>query len=249
MHKACLLLLLLLPLTSKAQNSKWLVYPSLGLETGGAVPIPLSAIPDGSKLSPRLNLSFGVGVEHQYAGNWNVGFELSYHQLGFEAIADVWSQPFYTDNHQDVLYFSGHTKTNAEFRMLELPVIAIYKFGRTSSGLIGMYYSRILDGTFHTKGSKGVLSDDKSITDNAQLPGPASTNFSFDDYLDSWDIGMLLGYRHSLSHRLFLWGNLKVGFNSIFKNSFNNVDYEMYQVRLNVGTSVYLFQKPASSYL
>jgi hypothetical protein len=242
MKKTVLLMVCMLILSTGVRSQdKWLFYPLLGVEMGATIPFPFSDIPEGSKFSPRVSLVFGGGAEYKLNEKWHVGLELSYHQLGFSAKADVRSQSFYFDNHQDVLYFSGATDTRIELRMMELPIMARYKISKKSSFMIGIVYCFILDGTFDTRGSNGVLSDDKNITDNAALPGPANTRYNFDDFIENWDFGVQLGYRHCLNEKVFLWSNLKAGFNSIFKDDFDNIDYEMYQVRINLGASVFLF--------
>jgi|WetSurSiteA1Bulk_404760.scaffolds.fasta_scaffold00237_9 hypothetical protein len=241
MKKAFFLILLFSPLLLRAQESKWLFYPSLGLDIGGTIPYPLSDIPEDTKGTPKINPSFGLGIERFTPGRWNLDLGVSYHVLAFSATAEVRSQSFYYNNHQDILYFTGHTVTDVRLSLLEFPVTAVYKLSPTSSLLIGAYYSRILSGTFATIGTDGVLSDDKSITDAAQLPGIADAIFNFNDYVDVWDAGMLLGYRYSFSHGFNLWGNLEVGFKSIFVSEFDNIDYDMYQVRLNIGVSKYVF--------
>jgi hypothetical protein len=60
--------------------------------------------------------------------------------------------------------------------------------------------------------------------------------------LDSYDLGMLMGVSYHASPRLSFWGRFNVGFKSIFKPDFNNIDYEMYQLRFSMGTS-YIFLK------
>jgi hypothetical protein len=241
MKRIALVIVFCLPILLQAQNSRWFVCPSLGVDMGGAIPFPLSDIPEGSKGTPKLNPSLGLGLEYRVTAKWNLNFEVSYHLLAFSAKADVRSQPFYFDNHQDILYFSGHTSADFELRFLEFPLMAIYNVNPNWSIILGTYYSRILEGSFNTIGTNGVLSNDKTITDAAQLPGPANTSYDFNDYIDVWDAGLLVGYRYNLNHRLYFWGNLHVGFKSIFIKEFDNIDYEMYQLRLNVGVSIALF--------
>jgi hypothetical protein len=238
-----LVLMLFLPFLLQAQNNTWRVYPTLGVDMGGALPFPLSDIPDGSKGTPKLNPNLGLGFEHGIGGKWSLGMEVSYHILAFSANADVISQPFYFDNQEDVLYFSGHTSTDVELRLLEFPVMAVFNAGPNWSLIMGAYYSRILDGTFNTTGTDGVLSPDKAITDTTQLPGPANITYNFNDYIDDWDAGLLIGYRYNLNHRIFFWTRFQVGFKSIFVKEFENIEYELYQLRLNVGISVALFSK------
>jgi|WetSurMetagenome_2_1015567.scaffolds.fasta_scaffold18827_2 long-subunit fatty acid transport protein len=236
-----LLALFCLPLMLQAQDKKWFFYPSLGIDMGGAVPFPLSDIPKGAKGTPKLNPSLGFGFGYQLSDKWDLGAELNYHILAFSASADVRSQPFYSDDHTVTLYFSGHTKTDVEIRFLELPLVANYSINSNWAFTPGIYYSRILEGTFDTKGTDGVTSDDKSITDNASLPGNANTSYNFDDNLDNWDAGVLLGCKYNLSQKVAIRTRMQFGFKSIFKKDFSNIDYEMYQVRFDIGVSINLF--------
>lgn len=236
-----LLIMFCLPLMLQAQTNKWWLYPSLGVDMGGAVPFPLSDIPDGSKGTPKLTPSLGIGFGREISERWDLGVEINYHILSFTAAADVRSQPFYSDDHLTIMYFTGHARTDAEFRFVEFPLVAVYKFSKDWSFTPGIYYSRILDGTFNTSGTNGVTSTDKNITDNATLPGIANTKYSFGNYLDKWDAGMLLGFRYNLTQKICFRLRMQAGFKSIFVKDFDNIDYEMYQVRVNAGVSVKLF--------
>ncbi|MBN1789587.1 MAG: outer membrane beta-barrel protein [Bacteroidales bacterium] len=241
MKSICLLMALFLSLSLEAQNNKWRVYPSLGVDMGGATPFPFSDIPDGAKGTPKINPNLGFGFSHQLYNRWSLSLEVSYHLLAFSARADVRSQPFYFDNHLDILYFSGNTSTDVELRFLEFPVLAEYSLNARWSLALGAYYSRILEGSFRTSGTNGVLSDDKSITDTAPLPGVANTSYNFNNYLDAWDGGLLLGFWYGIHQKLHFWSRLQVGFKSIFVPEFENIDYEMYQVRFSTGVSIALF--------
>lgn len=243
MKRIAFLLVLFFPLLLQAQSYKWQAYPLLGVDLGGAVPYPFSDIPKGAKFTPKPNPNIGLGITYRLSDKWALGLEASYHVLSFSAKADVRSQPFYFDNHVDVLYFSGETSTDVRLQFLEFPLIAKYTISTRWSVEPGVYYSRILNGAFKTKGINGVLSDDKSITDTAPLPGAANTSYNFNDFIDNWDAGFLVGFRYKLKQNICLWSRLQVGFKSIFVKEFDNIEYEMYQVRLNAGISVSLFNK------
>ncbi|PLX12961.1 MAG: hypothetical protein C0597_12345 [Marinilabiliales bacterium] len=172
---------------------------------------------------------------------WQIGFEINYHLIAFSADADVVSQPFYFED-GSAQYYTGYTETDVELRMVEFPLLAFYELKEGRRFLFGIYYSRILEGRFETNGINGIYSPDKNITDNAVLPGPEITiPYDFNDNIDKYDYGLLIGYRYNINHRLYLWGRLNVGFKSIFEPEFNNIDYEMYQIRLNLGVSYLLF--------
>ena len=243
MKRVSLLLLILFPVLLQAQNLKWQVYPLLGVDIGGSIPFPFSDIPKGAKFTPKPNPNIGLGVEYRLSEKWSLGLEASYHVLSFSAKADVRSQPFYFDNGINVLYFSGETSTDVRLRFLEFPLIAVYTINPKWSVTPGVYYSRILDGSFKTKGTNGVLSDDKSITDSAPLPGIVSTSYNFNEFIDKWDAGLLVGVKYKTNRDINIWCRLQVGFKSIFVKEFDNIDYEMYQLRFNAGVSVPLFNR------
>lgn len=242
MKRAILIILIsIFPIYVFSQERKLNFYPNIAVDLGGAIPFPLSDIPDGSGGTPKPYPSLGIGSEYNLNKKWQLAFEINYHLIAFSATADVVSQPFYY-NDGSALYFTGHTETDIELRMVEFPLIAFYKLKEGRRFLFGLYYSRILEGRFETKGINGIYSPDKNITDNATLPGPEYTiEYNFNKYIDKYDYGVLIGYRYDINHRLYLWARLNVGFKSIFEKDFYNIDYEMYQVRLNLGVSYKLF--------
>ncbi len=242
MKRAILIILIsIFPIYVFSQERKLNFYPNIAVDLGGAIPFPLSDIPDGSGGTPKPYPSLGIGSEYNLNKKWQLAFEINYHLIAFSATADVVSQPFYY-NDGSALYFTGHTETDIELRTVEFPFIAFYKLKEGRRFLFGLYYSRILEGRFETKGINGIYSPDKSITDNATLPGPEYTiEYDFNKYIDKYDYGVLIGYRYDINHRLYLWARLNVGFKSIFEKDFYNIDYEMYQVRLNLGVSYKLF--------
>jgi len=238
MKRAILIILIsIFPIYIFSQERKLNFYPNVAVDLGGAVPFPFSDIPDGSGGTPKPYPSLGIGSEYNLNEKWQLAFEINYHLIAFSATADVVSQPFYYED-GSALYFTGHTETDVELRMVEFPLIAFYKLKEGRRFLFGLYYSRILEGRFETKGINGIYSPDKNITDNAILPGPAYTiKYDFNKYIDKYDYGVLIGYRYDINHKLYLWARLNVGFKSIFEEDFYNIDYDMYQVRINLGIS------------
>jgi len=227
--------------TTFSQDRKFIFYPNIAIDLGGAIPFPLSDIPEGSGGTPKPYPSLGIGSEYNMSDKWQIAFELNYHLIAFSADANVVSQPFYWDD-GTAQYYTGKTETDIELRMVEFPLIASYQLKEGRSFLFGAYYSKILEGRFQTKGINGIYSTDKNITDNATLPGPEYTiEYDFNEHIDNLDYGVLIGYRYNINRRFYLWAKLNVGFKSIFEEDFKNIDYEMYQVRLNLGTSYKLF--------
>jgi hypothetical protein len=226
-----------------SQEVKWQLYPSLGIDMGGAIPVPLSKIPDGVKGTPKLTPNLGLGTQYSLNDKWNIAFDISYHTLLFTASADVRSQEFFSDDGQSVLYFSGETHSKVEIRFAGFPISAFYKLNENWSLIMGAYYSFVLEGSFETEGSDGWISDDKSITDNALLPGIVNTSYNFNDNLDNFDLGGLIGYQYKITPRILFWGRFYIGMKSIFKPEFQNISYEMYQMRLSTGISYVFFNR------
>jgi Outer membrane protein beta-barrel domain len=236
-----ILLITIFSLSAFSQERKFNFYPNLAVDLGGAIPFPLSDIPNGAGGTPKPYPSLGIGSEYTLNNKWQFALEVNYHLIAFSATADVVSQAFYFED-GSAQYYTGYTETDVELRMVEFPFIALYGDKEGRKLLFGAYYSRILEGRFETRGINGIYSPDKSITDNATLPGPEITvPYNFNDDIDKYDYGVLVGYRYDLSNRLHLWARLNVGFKSIFVSDFANIDYDMYQVRINLGVSYKLF--------
>lgn len=234
------LVLVLNSSTGNAQDRKLAIYPALGVDLGGAVPFPFSDIPDGAGGTPAPYPYLGLGAEYPIKGNWKIAAEVNYRVISFTSDARVISQAYYPGD-GSVLYFSGDTYTDVELRQVEFPLVGIYQLRESRAILFGAYYSIILEGTFITEARNGVSNADKNITDNAILPGLFETDYQFSDKIDNYDIGILVGYRYKLGEKMNLYGRIQVGFKSIFKPDFENIDYEMYQVRLNLGASYRIF--------
>jgi hypothetical protein len=242
MKRIFILIFILSTLNCYSQERKFNFYPNLAVDLGGAIPFPLSDIPDGAGGTPKPYPSMGLGAEYNLNDKWQIALELNYHLIAFSADADVVSQAFYYDDGTP-MYYTGKTETDVELRMVEFPFLAFYKLKEGRRFLFGMYYSRILEGRFETKGINGIYSPDKNITDNATLPGPEVTiPYDFNENIDSFDYGILIGYSYDINHRFYLWSRLNIGFKSIFEEEFENIDYEMYQVRINLGVSYKLFE-------
>lgn len=230
-------------LSAQTQEPKWMLSPTIGIDMGGAIPIPLSTIPKGSKGTPKLTPILGLAFQHSINNKWNLGIEANYHVLSFTGTANVISQPFWSDDRTNVIYFSGEAYSTTELRFVEFPLAAYFKLNEHWSIQFGAYYSIILEGKFETEGKNGWMSDDKDITDNAPLPGTQNTNYNFNDELRSNDFGPLFGYQYKISERILFWGRFQAGLVSIFKPEFQNIDYEMYQMRLSTGISFVLVKE------
>jgi len=237
MKRSLAIIFILATISCLSQERKFNLYPNLAVDLGSAIPFPLSDIPEGAGGTPKPYPSMGLGYEYNLNDKWQLALEINYHLIAFSADADVVSQAFYYDDGTP-MYYTGKTETDVELRMIEFPFMAFYQLKEGRRFLFGIYYSRILEGRFETKGINGIYSPDKNITDNANLPGPEITvPYNFNENIDSFDYGVLIGYSYNVNHKFYLWSRLNIGFKSIFEKEFENIDYEMYQVRINLGVS------------
>ncbi len=226
-----------------AQENTWKFKATGGIDMGMAIPIPLSAVPGDAEVKPRLMPTVGVGAQRYFSDKWSFGLEINYHILSIDGTVNVVSQPFWSDDRSYATYFSGEANTSTELRFLEFPLIAQYHINEHWALHMGAYYSVILNAKLETEGKNGWLSTNKDDTDNAPLPGTQNMFSSLNDELDNFDIGGLLGATYSISPRLNIWGRFNVGLKSIFKPDFNNIDYEMYQMRFSMGTSYFFLKR------
>jgi len=244
MIKYILITILCLSIFSlSAQEVKWQFAPALGIDMGGVIPIPLSEVPDDAKGTPKLKPNLGVGFLRNINERWSLGAELSYHTLSIDAEVNVISQAFWADDRSYATYFSGEAYSSTELQFIEFPITAYYNFNHRWSLVFGGYYSIILKGKLETEGRNGWISANKEDTDTAPLPGTQNTFFTFNDEIDNYDIGVLLGYQFKLGERVNFWGRFNVGFKSIFVPDFQNIDYDMYQFRFSTGVSFILWTK------
>lgn len=226
-----------------AQDTKWEFASSLGIDMGGAIPLPLSEVPDDATASPKLKPNLGIFFQRNFNDSWSLGAELSYHTLAVDANVNVISQAFWADDRSYATYFSGEAYSSTELQFIEIPLKAYYHFNEKWSLIFGAYYSILLKGRLETEGRNGWISADKNDTDTAPLPGTQNTTFDFNDELDNYDVGMLVGYQFKVGERVNLWGRFNLGFKSIFVPDFNNIDYEMYQFRFSTGVSFVLWTR------
>ncbi len=226
-----------------AQEYKWEFSSLLGVEMGGAIPIPLSEMPDDAKGNPKIKPTLGIAFQRNLNERWSLGAELNYHNLAIDAEVNVISQAYWADDRSYATYFSGEAFSSTELEFVEIPLTAYYHFNERWALVFGAYYSFILNGKLETEGRNGWISADKNDTDTAPLPGTQNASFDFNDELDNYDIGALIGYKFKIGERVDLWGRFNVGFKSIFVPDFNNIDYEMYQFRFCTGVSFRMWQK------
>ncbi len=215
----------------------WHIGIHTGLDIGGAVPWPLNkAIGDGDKMNATPNLSPAIGLSLHRDLNfcWSIVAEATYKTIALDAeiITLTKGQRFKDDNQLDVLFF-GRAETSMSFSQLEFPVYLKYKISERNRVFLGGYYSHIFTGSsrFDATALDGRLQnpDDETDITIVNPSDPAYQNFN--ENLDNWDVGFLVGYERKVLKRFTLSGRFSAGFKDIFKPGENYLAYSMWNMR------------------
>jgi hypothetical protein len=221
-------------------SAKYAFGVHTGLDLGAAVPYPLNGMGPGAKMKavPRINPQLGVSFTTFPLHRITVTVEATYKQVGIDAEAWVSGQQFtLPGNPPTTTRFRGTADVNMQFSMLEIPVYVGYSLGDGRSKVfIGGYYSHIFKARFNTTPMKGVVEnpDDPGappIMVTPENPVPADAMPAFNDYLGSWDAGMLAGYQWQIFPRIDLSVRLSMGFKDIFRKDRNYLEYKMLHMR------------------
>jgi hypothetical protein len=198
----------------------------IGTDIGGAIPFPVSNIPGTINAYPIINPALGASISFSLIKGWGIGAEVSYKTVEMKADARVNNQRFNMDN--ATMYFTGTTKTNMKFIMLEVPIYAKYRFNNRNFAFAGLYYSHIFSGNFVANPIKGYSGSTSNI---AEITDVSDIAMDFSEYLDDWDLGALLGYEHTIFDRLKLSLRFSMGFKDVFKSPNNYFDYSLLHAR------------------
>jgi hypothetical protein len=198
----------------------------IGTDIGGAIPFPVSNIPGTINAYPQINPALGASISFSLIKGWGLGVEVNYKTVAMKADARVNNQRFNMDN--ATMYFTGTTKTDMKFIMLEVPFYTKYRFDNRNFAFAGFYYSHIFSGSFVADPVKGYSG---STPDIAEMTDVSEIKMDFSQYLDNWDLGALVGYERAIFDRLKLALRFSMGFKDIFKAPNNYFDYSMLHAR------------------
>lgn len=213
---------------------------SIGTDIGGAIPFPVSNIPGTINAYPQINPNIGAKMSFYLIKGWGLGVEVNYKTIGMKADAKVNNQKFNMNGTS--MYFTGTTKTEMKFTMLEVPLYAKYQFKKAKDFVyVGIYYSHIFSGSFVADPQKGYVGGEPNI---AEITDVSSVTMDFSPYTDSWDLGALVGYERKILDRLNLSIRFSMGFKDIFKPSSDYFDYSMLHMRGSITVSYDLFKSP-----
>jgi hypothetical protein len=251
LHKVILFVLLLwlcLPLAAQQRLPyitpyDWELSITSGIQMGGAIPIPMSALGDGAvhvslKVAPLLS----ARVSKSLSQKWRVYAELGYALSGFTAEARVKNQhiKYIERGEPKEQYFTGVSYIDMSFSYAEFPIYAEYSVSPRNKLLMGLYGACKINGKFETIAEKGFIGENPDMV-GAEVHTDIYSYFSND--LRSWDFGVLVGYEFAVFRRLN--AGLHVVFSpfDIFKSDSNYFDYTMHPMRGSLSLSYALFRK------
>jgi len=204
------------------------ISPQLGTDIGGAIPVPFSA--GGSKINayPRLSPSIGIAFSYTYQYRWNLGLELTYKRIAMDADARVTNQKFKGEN--AVQHFTGTAEMMMTFTLLEVPLYATYMFGvnRQHGAILGGYFAHNLNAKYVTTAKKGFIGPVEDVVEST-ITDPMVMDFS--STLDTWDVGILIGYEARIINRVHIGLRVLIGCKDIFTPDSDFFDYKMYPMR------------------
>ena len=211
----------------------------LGTDIGGAVPFPFKHIPETFNPYPKLNLSLGAKLSFPITSRWSLGTELTYKTITMNADARVENQRY--QDKELVQYFSGSAEMHMDFTMLEIPVYTKYTLRNGKDRLLlGPYFAWVMKSSFVIDPEKGYIGTGGPDKVDSIMPDDMD-DIDFDSSLDSWDLGILIGYERKLSTRFELGLRFSWGFKDIFKSNNQYFDYSMLHMRGTVVISYNLF--------
>lgn len=212
----------------------------LGTDIGGAIPFPFSNVPSPFNPYPQLYPSLGAKLSFPITNRWGIGAEVSYKKVSIDADARIENQRFNDEKNDVIARFTGSAEMGMNFTMLEIPVYAKYTFRNQKDRLIfGTYFAYILQGKFDIKVNKGFMMTDEGIYNGAIDDEPLNINFN--DILDNWDAGIILGYERKLFSRVEIGLRFSCGMKDIFKPDNQYFDYKMLHMRGTLALSYNLF--------
>lgn len=226
--------------TRKNVEYRFALGVQLGTDIGGAIPFPFSNVPNPFNPYPKLYPSLGVKLTFPVDRHWAVSTELTYKKIAIDADARIKNQRFNDKENDIVARFTGSAEMGMDFTMLEIPVYAKYTFANLKDRILfGGYFAWMMNGTFDIQVNKGYMMDDEGTYTGTIEGKPLEINFN--NILDNWDAGLVLGYERRLFSRVEIGLRVSWGMKDIFKRNNQYFDYKMLHMRGSLVVSYNLF--------
>lgn len=221
-----------------------------GFDIGAAVPWPPGeVVGGGNKMSavPRLSPALGLSYTTIFDKHWTITLESTYKTVAMDAKTWVKSQMFTikgSDGSISKQEFRGTAEAKMSYTMLEIPLYLKYTFKKGNDRVfLGGYYAYVFKGRFETIPIKGTLSSPEPPYSPEPVTPESAIIQNFDNAMDTWDAGFILGYERKLTHRVNLSGRFSMGFKDVFKPDDKYLDYAMLHMRGTVVLSYMFLRK------
>ena len=225
--------------TLSAQDRGFEYRVLAGFNIGGTAPIPLARqIRHIDGYNPSLSLMLGADVTRHINEKWGVRSGLKFETKGMTTRAQVRNYQI-TMNVSDgdktgtmEGIFTGKVKTISKNAYLTLPVTAVYKFNDRWQVSGGAFVSLLLDGDFNGEAHDGYIRE--GIPTNPPV-GVTLATYDFSDDIRNFNWGAQLGGSWRAFRQFSVFGDMTWAFNSIFKDDFKSISFDMYNIYLNIG--------------
>ncbi len=216
------------------EDYTWSLGGQIGVQTGGAIPIPLDALSDKeSAVHVHMTIHSLLALKGSYrlSPRWRLFSEVSYAANGFAAEARVTDQRIKETDNTGIVqekYFTGVSRIEQSFSFFEVPVYVRYSISPRNKLVVGVYGAYQTSRKFETVAVKGFVGVHPGTVE-APVSDPVRSDFSAD--LHQWDIGFLAGYEFEILERFNAGVRINFSPFDIFAAGIDYFDYTMHQLR------------------
>lgn len=250
MMKRIILTLLLLAVIGSSLSAQEVIRTKHNFEfelkaginlVGGAaptsIPVELRSI---NGYAPKYGVAL-EGVATKWLGKqfgdpeWGISAGLRIENRGMRTQATVKSffTKVYDSNTSIEGYFTGNVGMEYSSNILSLPLLAHYRFNKDWRVRFGIYTAVELEGKFTTSIANGYLRTPTPVGE--YLAFTEAVPYDFSDQLRTLQWGGQIGLSWRAYKHFHVNTDLNIGFNDIFKSSFEGVALDMYPIFLQVG--------------
>ena len=206
---------------------------------GGTAPVPLPAeIRKINSYEPAMSTLLGADVIYHINDKWGLMSGLKFETKGMSTKATVKSY-YITMNVSDgdetgmmKGVFTGKVKTTVKNEYLTLPLVGVYKLSPRWDVNAGLFFSLLLKGDFNGGAYDGYIRDMNPVGEKIGV-NDASYDFSSDIRKFNW--GGQIGASWKAYKQFSVFSDLTWAANGIFKNDFDGIAFDMYNIYLSLG--------------
>lgn len=228
------------------QHYTWEISGQLGIQAGGAIPIPMSMISgkdDAVHITLKASPLLSGRISRMLSDKWRIFLELSCAVDGLTADARVTNQRIKdTDPNTDevmIKYFTGISHIDMSFTYAELPIYTQLSLSSCNKLLMGFYLAYSISSKFENIAERGFIGVNK---DEVGAPVNKAIYSDFSDDMKGWDMGFLLGYEYVILSRLSAGVRITFSPIDVFKSTVDYFDFSMHQLRGSISLSYKLFR-------